>query len=268
VRDYGVDACVHFAAYKAAGESMQQPERYFLNNTAGSLALLEALRTNGVRRFVFSSTAAVYGTPEVSPVAESAPLHPENPYGESKRMVEQMLHWYGACRDLHSVSLRYFNAAGASFDGRIGEDWAVTLNLVPRAIKAALERAPRLEVFGTDYPTADGTAIRDYIHVDDLADAHVKALEYLERGGTTNVVNLGTGSGSSVLEVLHTLEAVSGVRVPYDVAPRRPGDPVHVFADNRLAGQMLGWTPSYGLPEILESAFRWHAAHLDGYPDD
>jgi UDP-glucose-4-epimerase GalE len=267
VAEHGVDACVHFAAYKNPGESMEQPERYFGNNVAGSFALLEGLRESGVRRFVFSSTCAVYGTPESAPVSESAPLGPESPYGESKRMVEQMLSWYGPCHGLDSVSLRYFNAAGASFDALIGEDWAVTLNLVPRAMKAALERGPMLQVYGSDYPTPDGTAIRDYIHVDDLADAHVKALEYLERGGTTTAVNLGTGTGTSVLDVLETFQRVTGVKVPHQMVGRRPGDPVAIFADNSRARSVLGWVPAYGIEEILGSAFHWHSTHLDGYPD-
>jgi UDP-glucose-4-epimerase GalE len=267
VARYGVDALIHFAAYKNPGESMEQPERYFANNVVGSFELIEAVRAGGVRHIVFSSTCAVYGTPASTPVDETAPLRPESPYGESKRMVEQMLQWYGACHGLTSVSLRYFNAAGASFDALIGEDWAVTLNLVPRAMKAALERGPKLSVYGSDYPTPDGTAVRDYIHVDDLADAHVKALEYLERGGATVSLNLGTGQGSSVLEVIQVLEQVSGVRVPYELAPRRPGDPVAVFADNRKAKSLLGWVPAYGLEEILSSAFRWHSTHLEGYPD-
>jgi UDP-glucose-4-epimerase GalE len=267
VAEHGVDACVHFAAYKNPGESMEQPERYFGNNVAGSFALLEGLRASGVRRFVFSSTCAVYGTPESAPVSESAPLGPESPYGESKRMVEQMLSWYGPCHGLDSVSLRYFNAAGASFDALIGEDWAVTLNLVPRAMKAALERGPKLQVYGSDYPTPDGTAIRDYIHVDDLADAHVKALEYLERGGATTAVNLGTGTGTSVLDVLQTFERVTGVKVPHEMVGRRAGDPIAIFADNTRARQVLGWVPAYGIEEILGSAFRWHSTHLDGYSD-
>src|SRR3954471_8138089 len=172
VRERGVDAVIHFAAYKAPGESMEDPGRYFDNNVAGTRSLLAALTATGVRRFVFSSTCAVYGTPSVVPVDEEHPLGPESPYGESKLMVERMLHWFGVCHGLRSVSLRYFNAAGASFDSRIGEDWTLTMNLVPLAIKSPLGQRPSLQIFGTDYPTPDGTAIRDYIHVVDLADAH------------------------------------------------------------------------------------------------
>ena len=180
----------------------------------------------GVARFVFSSTCAVYGTPTELPVSEDHPLRPESPYGESKRMVEQMLNWYDACHGLRSVSMRYFNAAGASADNRIGEDWTVTLNLVPLVMKAALGRVPHISVYGTDYPTADGTAIRDYVHVNDLAEGHVRALDYLENGGSSTVVNLGTGEGSSVRQVIDTARRVSGVDIPVIETGRRAGDPV------------------------------------------
>ena len=267
-REHALEACVHFAAYKAAGESMQVPERYFANNVCGSLGLFEGLRAAGVDRVVFSSTCAVYGTPDVLPVAESNEVRPESPYGQSKSMVEQMLRWYDACHGLRSVSLRYFNAAGASRDGRIGEDWSVTLNLVPLVMKAALGLVPEVAVFGTDYPTRDGTAVRDYIHVDDLADAHVRALGYLAEGGATTVVNLGTGVGSTVREVIDTTERVAGVRVPHRDAPRRAGDPVAVYADNTRAREVLGWVPDHGLDAIVASAWQWHASHPNGYPDE
>src|SRR4051794_21175798 len=244
LRDHRVDAVVHFAAYKAAGESMENPARYFANNVAGSLALLESCRDAGVGRFVFSSTCAVYGTPEECPVTEDAPLHPESPYGESKLMVERMLAWFDRCHGLRSVSLRYFNAAGASADARIGEDWTVTQNLVPLVMKAALGRRPPVQVFGTDYPTPDGTAIRDYVHVEDLADAHVRAVEHLEQGGDTTAINLGTGTGSSVQQVIDAAKAASGGDVPVEYVARRPGDPVAVYADNSLAARVLGWKPS------------------------
>jgi UDP-glucose 4-epimerase len=267
-REHGVDACVHFAAYKAAGESMEMPERYFGNNVAGTLGLLEGLRAAGVDRLVFSSTCAVYGTPNKLPVAEDNTLHPESPYGQSKYMVEQMLQWYDTCHQFRSVSLRYFNAAGASRDGAIGEDWTVTLNLVPIVMKAALGVIPAIAVYGTDYPTRDGTCIRDYIHVEDLADAHVKALEYLADGGATTVVNLGTGVGSTVKEVIEATERMAGVKVPYHEAPRRPGDPVAIFADNTRAREVLGWVPDHGLDAIVASAWQWHSAHPNGYSDE
>jgi UDP-glucose-4-epimerase GalE len=265
VRTYDVDAVLHFAGYKAAGESMLKPERYFHNNVAKSAALLETLKSAGVRRFVFSSSCSVYGTPEVVPVAESAPIRPESPYGESKAMVERMLSWYDRCAGMRSVSLRYFNAAGAWLDGSIGEDWSLTLNLVPRVLKAASGRLSEVNVFGTDYPTPDGTAIRDYVHVVDLADAHIRALELLEEGGATSSVNLGTGLGSSVLEVLAAAERVVGQPIARRLSPRRPGDPVALFSDVRGARELLGWEARYGLDDIVVSAWAWHSAHLDGY---
>ncbi|MHB1928737.1 MAG: UDP-glucose 4-epimerase GalE [Acidimicrobiales bacterium] len=266
-RDFGVDAVVHFAAYKAAGESMDQPARYFRNNVGATTALLEALARAGVGRFVFSSSAAVYGTPDAVPVTEGSAVRPENPYGESKALVERMLAWMGAAAGLRSVSLRYFNAAGAWTDGSLGEDWSVTTNLVPLVMKALLGQRPPLQVFGTDYPTADGTAIRDYVHVVDLAEAHVAALERLEAGGDTAVVNLGTGVGSSVLEVLAAAEAASGRPVPHELVGRRPGDPVTLVADNRRAAELLRWSPRYRLSDILASAWAWHSTHPDGHGD-
>ena len=265
IAEFNVDAIIHFAAYKAAGESMEMPARYFDNNVTNAHAMLKAAHAAGVRRIVFSSTAAVYGTPDVMPVIESAKLQPESPYGESKLMFERILKWYSYAHDVRSVSLRYFNAAGASMEGGIGEDWRMSLNLVPIVMKAALERRGPVEVFGTDYPTPDGTAIRDYIHVDDLAAAHLMALSYLEEGGETTAINLGTGVGSSVKEVLDTTERISGVRVPQKLSPRRAGDPVQVYADNTAAKEILGWRPVYGLEEIIQSAWTWHSTHLDGF---
>jgi UDP-glucose-4-epimerase GalE len=268
VSRYGVDAVVHFAAYKSPAESMAKPQRYFGNNAAKSTALIETLSDAGVEHVVFSSTCAVYGTPEHVPVREDAPIHPESPYGESKAMTEKVLSWYGRLLDLRSVSLRYFNAAGAWPDGSIGEDWTVTINLVPLLMKSVLGRRDTLQVYGTDYPTPDGTAIRDYVHVIDLADAHLKALEYLEAGGETTALNLGTGIGSSVFEVIAAAEAVMGRPVPYDVAPRRPGDPVALFSDTTKSKSLLQWSPRYSLDDILGSAWAWHSTHLDGYDSE
>jgi len=265
VNDYGVDAVMHFAGYKAPGESMEQPGRYFHNNGFKTALLLETLKDLGVGRLIFSSTCAVYGTPERVPVDETAPIRPESPYGESKAIVERMLTWYDRCHGLRSVSLRYFNAAGAWPDGSIGEDWGLTINLVPLVMKAALGRRGALQVFGTDYPTPDGTAIRDYVHVIDLADAHIKALELLERGGATAAVNLGTGVGSSVLEVLAAAERAIGHPVPHELTARRPGDPVALFSDIRGAKEVLGWEASTGLDDIVASAWAWHSTHLNGY---
>jgi UDP-glucose-4-epimerase GalE len=259
IERYRIDSVVHFAAYKAAGESFENPGRYFANNVAGTAALLEAAYRGGVRRFVFSSSCSVYGTPAEVPVSEKAPISPESPYGETKALVERMLHWYDRCLGLRSVSLRYFNAAGAAMDGSLGEDWTVTTNLVPVAMKALLGQSPPLRVFGTDYPTPDGTAIRDYIHVDDLADAHLRSLDYLARGGDSAAVNLGTGIGSSVREVLAAAEKAAGRPVPSADAPRRPGDPTALWADNTRARELLGWEARYGLDEIVTSAWQWHS---------
>jgi UDP-glucose-4-epimerase GalE len=265
VDEYEVDSVIHFAAYKAAGESMEVPERYFENNVARSARLLAALHDAAVRRIVFSSTCAVYGTPRTLPVDEGHPTAPESPYGESKRIVEQMLRWFDECHAMRSVSLRYFNAAGAAADARIGEDNPRPLNLVPLAMQAALGQLVVLPINGTDYPTADGSTIRDYIHVDDLADAHVRALDYLANGGSSTVVNVGTGRGASTIEVIEGAKRVSGVDFPTRAAPRRPGDPTEVYADNRRAREVLGWGPNHDLDAILESAWKWHSTHPQGF---
>lgn len=265
VRDHEVDSVIHFAAYKAAGESMEQPSRHFDNNVGATIALLSVLDEFGVRKLVFSSSCAVYGTPKVLPVDEDHPVAPESPYGESKLLAERMLSWYRRCRGMASANLRYFNAAGASLDGSHGEDWRTELNLIPIVMKAALGRGPDVKVFGTAYDTPDGTAVRDYVHVADLADAHARALVLLDDTGQSAVVNLGTGKPSSVFEVLEVARSVSGVDIPVMHAPRRPGDPVAVYADNRHAAALLGWQPRYGLQAIIESAWQWHSRHPDGY---
>jgi UDP-glucose 4-epimerase len=265
IGDHKLEAVIHFAAYKAAGESVQNPAKYFDNNVQGSLQLIEAARQAGVQKFVFSSTASVYGTPEVLPVREDAALRPENPYGESKLLVERMLKWFDTCFGMRSVVLRYFNAAGAALDGKNGEDPRVVQNLIPVVMKVATGRSPSLQVYGTDYPTPDGTGIRDYIHVLDLADAHARALDFLAAGKPSDVFNVGTGQGASVLEVLKLAREISGAPIEAQFAPRRPGDPAVVFADNRKAREVLGWSPRYGLGEIIESAWRWHHGHPDGF---
>ncbi|MDQ6784387.1 MAG: UDP-glucose 4-epimerase GalE [Actinomycetota bacterium] len=266
ITDFQVDSVIHFAAYKAAGESVLEPGKYFRNNTAGTTSLLETLRTTGVDKVVFSSTCAVYGTPGSLPVSEAESISPESPYGESKAAVERILGWYDRCHGIRSVPLRYFNAAGASLDASIGEGSALTLNLVPLVMQAALGQRVPLRVFGTDYPTPDGTNIRDYVHVVDLADAHLRALEYLEAGYGSTTVNLGTGHGSSVLEVIDSARRASGVPVPVVLTERRPGDPVALYADTAKAADVLGWTARYGLDEIVSTAWAWHSAHPDGYP--
>ena len=262
IGDFGVTDVVHFAAYKSVGESMESPGKYWRNNVAGTIELLEACREAGVERLVFSSSCSVYGTPDRVPVTEGAAIAPESVYAETKATVERILRWYGETAGLRSMSLRYFNAAGASADARIGEDWDFSINLIPLAMKAVLLDGHRLQVFGADYDTPDGTCIRDYIHVDDLADAHVKALDHLAAGGATGSVNLGTGVGSSVFDVIRATEAAAGRAVPHDVVARRAGDPVSTFADPTRAREVLGWTAQLGLDDIVRSAFAWHSSQL------
>ena len=259
-----IEAVLHFAAYKSVEESIGQPGRYFANNVSGTVTLLEAMAAAGVGRFVFSSTCAVYGEPPRVPIDEASPTRPENPYGESKLLVERALPWFEGV-GVRSVSLRYFNAAGAELDGRHGEDWDGAVNLVPVAIRAGLQRGPALHVLGTDYPTPDGTAIRDYVHVLDLADAHIRALDYLADGGASTTLNLGTGVGSSVRQVVDAVEAALGTEVPTVASGRRAGDPAAVWADANRAEAVLGWRARFGLTDIVGSAVRWHRDHPDGY---
>ncbi len=262
-RDHGVTQLVHFAAYKSVGESMESPAKYWRNNVGGSVELIEACLEAGVGEVVFSSSCSVYGNPDVVPVTEAESIKPESVYAETKAMIERILRWYDTTRGLRSASLRYFNAAGASFDGRIGEDWSFSSNLVPLAMQAVLLDDHTLGVFGDDWDTPDGTCIRDYIHVVDLAAAHVRALEYLADGSPTVEVNVGTGVGSSVLEVIQAAGAAAGRPVPYEITARRPGDPMTTFADPTFAEQTLGWRAEHGLGEIVESAFAWHRSQVE-----
>jgi UDP-glucose-4-epimerase GalE len=251
------DAVVHFAAFIAVGESMREPARYFGNNVGGSMELLGAMAAAGVKRMVFSSTAAVYGTPHASPIREDFPIQPMSPYGESKAMVERLLRWFDQIHGLTSVCLRYFNASGADPEGRLGEEHVPETHLIPLVFRAIQTGQP-ITVFGDDYGTPDGTCIRDYIHVDDLAQAHILALEYLLEGGASEHFNVGTGAGSTVMEVIRAAEEVTGRKVPYVVGPRRAGDPAAlVAASDRLRGA-LGWKPQYaGLKTIVEHAWNF-----------
>lgn len=262
-RDHGVTAVVHFAAYKSVGESMQSPGKYWHNNVDGTATLVEAAMRAGVRDVVFSSSCSVYGTPAEVPVVETAPIQPESVYAESKAMVERVLHWYGVTKGLRSASLRYFNAAGASHDAVIGEDWDFSINLIPLVMKAVLGVGPPVKVFGDDYPTLDGTAIRDYIHVEDLAEAHIKAVDALAAASAQPsraiAVNLGTGIGSSVLDVIRATEAVVGRPVPHEIVARRAGDPTSTYAHPAHAESALGWRAHQGLAEIIDTAYRWHS---------
>jgi len=258
-----VDAVIHFAASALVGESMSHPGKYFRNNTLGSFNLIEAMREAGVGTIVFSSTCATYGDPVRVPIDEGHPQAPVNPYGESKLMVEKMLRWYGECHGLRWMALRYFNAAGADPGGELGEDHDPESHLIPLVIGAALGTRPPVKVFGTDYPTPDGTAVRDYIHVVDLADAHLRAIERLSAGTSSQAINLGTGVGQSVQQVIDTVGLVSGRRVPFDLAPRRAGDPPELVADPSRAREVLGWTPCYAdLPSIVQHAWNWHSKRL------
>ena len=261
-RTYDVRAVVHFAAYKSVGESMSSPGLYWNNNVAGTVHLAEGMLAAGVTQMVFSSSASVYGNPEVTPITEDAPIRPENVYAESKATMERVLSWYGQTHGLRSASLRYFNAAGASLDGVIGEDWSVTTNLIPLVMKSVLGASGPVQVFGGDYPTPDGTGIRDYIHVEDLARAHVAALGYLGAGGESTAVNLGTGVGSSVLDILTRTATEAGREVPHTMVDRRIGDPAIVFADPTLAQKLLGWSAELDLDDIIRSAFAWHSSQV------
>jgi UDP-glucose-4-epimerase GalE len=264
MREHSVQAVIHFAAYAYVGESMQQPGKYFANNVVNTLNLLDAMHNAGVQHIVFSSTCATYGLPERVPIDEQHPQKPVNPYGESKLFVERALKWYEVAHGLKWAALRYFNAAGADADGEIGEDHTPETHLIPLIIQAALGMRSHVEVFGTDYATPDGTAIRDYIHVTDLGDAHVKAVEYLFGGGSSVALNLGTGRGYSVREVISSVEHVSGRPVPTRNAPRRPGDPPELVANAAQAGQQLGWYPQHSsLENITRTAWVWHRAERE-----
>lgn len=264
IREHAIDSVVHFAALKSVEASFSDPAGYFATNVGGSFALLEAMARTGLGELVYSSSCAVYGTPSDLPVRETSKLRPENPYGETKLLVERALPWFDG-PGIRSVSLRYFNAAGAALDGRHGEDWTDAPNLVPVVIKAALGRGPAVRILGSDYPTPDGTAIRDYVHVADLAEAHVLAVEALAGGLESTVLNLGTGRGSSVREVVDAVARIGGRPVPTFDAPRRAGDPAAIWADAGRAADVLGWHARHDLDTIVGTAWVWHSTHLDGY---
>jgi UDP-glucose-4-epimerase GalE len=254
----GIEAVVHLAAVADVGESVADPARYYETNVTGSLNLLGAMRARGLRHLVWSSTSAVYGVPRVVPIPEDHPREPVNPYGASKLMVERMLHDYDHAYGFRSVTLRYFNAAGADPDGTVGETHDPEMHLLPRVLLTALGRYPEVEILGGDYPTPDGTCVRDYVHIADLCQAHLLALESLLAGGPTAAYNLGNGHGFSVQEVIAAAEAVTGRRVPVGSVPRRPGDPARLVADASLARSHLGWRPRYDrLETILEHAWAW-----------
>lgn len=252
-----IEAVIHFAAFIAVGESTEVPELYFANNVSGSLSLCEAMLETGVRQIVFSSTAAVYGIPKRDPIPETEPEAPINPYGESKVMVEKMLHWLDRYRELRSVRLRYFNACGAAPESGLGERHEPETHLIPLMLRAVQTGKP-MTLFGDDYPTPDGTCIRDYIHVSDLAEAHIHAVEHLLNAGKSDVFNVGTGSGHSVKEVLAAVERVTGKRVPHTIGPRREGDPPSLVADSTKLQNALGWRPTRAeLERIVGDAWQF-----------
>ena len=258
-RDYAIVAVMHFAAFIAVGESVHHPARYYRNNVVGSLTLLEAMLAAEVKKFVFSSTCAVYGLPQAIPMTEDHPLHPLSPYAASKRMIEQMLADFDQAYGLKSVIFRYFNASGADPTGQLGEDHHPETHLIPLALLTALGHRPHLSLFGTDYDTPDGTAIRDYIHVCDLADAHVLGLQYLLNNGESEVFNLGNGNGFSVREVIQTAEQVTGLSISVVESPRRGGDAPVLVGSSTKAQQGLAWQPRYaGLETIIGHAWQWH----------
>ncbi len=257
--EHRVGVVMHFAAYAYVGELVADPALYYRNNLGGTLSLLEAMRETGVGEIVFSSTCATYGVPDRVPIGESAPQRPVNPYGETKLAIERALHWYGAAYGMRSVALRYFNAAGADPECEIGECHEPETHLVPLVLQAALGQRAQIEIYGADYPTPDGSAIRDYVHVHDLAIAHLRALERLRAGGASIAVNLGAGSGHSVREVIAAAEAISGRKIQARAAPRRPGDPAALVADPSLAADILGWRARHSdLDTIIRTALAWH----------
>jgi UDP-glucose 4-epimerase len=264
--EFQPQAVMHFAAFIEAGESMQRPEKYFRNNTANALTLLETVLAHGVQRFVFSSTAALYGTPEKTPIEEDARLQPTNAYGESKLLVERMLAWLHRVHGLRYACLRYFNAAGAAGDQ--GEDHHPESHLIPIALQVALGVRQQVAIFGTDYPTSDGTCIRDYVHVSDLAAAHLLVLEALKEKERL-IYNLGNGRGFSVREVIDTVRKVTGHAIPAEESPRRPGDPAVLVASSEKIKRELGWKPEYtDLESIVRSAWNWRSTHPSGYPSN
>lgn len=263
-----IDAVIHFAANSLVGESMAKPLKYYDNNVNGTRILLEALRDHGIRNVVFSSTAATYGEPERVPILETDRTQPTNPYGETKLAMEKMFKWVDEADGIKYVSLRYFNACGADESGEIGEDHHPESHLIPLILQVPLGQREEISIFGDDYPTPDGTCIRDYIHVTDLADAHLKAVDYLRAGNDSNIFNLGNGVGFSVQEVVDTARQVTGHPIPAKIVPRRAGDPAQLIASSDKAREVLGWDPKHdSLEEIIASAWKWHQGHPNGYED-
>ena len=267
LKEHQVDAVMHFAAHSLVGESMENAVKYFTNNVSASVTLVEAMIRAGTKMLVFSSSAATYGMPRSSPIRETDPTAPINPYGESKLLFEKMLRWFDEAHGVRSVSLRYFNAAGAS--EKYGEVHDPETHIIPIVLQVALGQRPHVQIYGGDYETPDGTAVRDYIHVIDLAQAHVLALEWLAKGGESQIFNLGNGSGFSVKEVIETARRVTGHEIPAQVGPRRAGDPPVLVASSEAIISKLGWKPKYAeLEDIIGTAWKWHQRHAMGYEED
>ncbi|AUJ32700.1 MAG: UDP-glucose 4-epimerase GalE [Liquorilactobacillus nagelii] len=263
-----IDAVIHFAAFSLVAESMKKPLKYFDNNTSGMIKLLEVMNEVGVKKIVFSSTAATYGIPEQVPIKESDPQQPINPYGESKLMMEKIMRWSDQAYGIKFIALRYFNVAGAKPDGSIGEDHNPETHLLPIVLQVAAGTREKLQIFGDDYDTPDGTNVRDYVHPFDLADAHILAVDYLRQGHDSTAFNLGSSTGFSNMEILKAAREVTGKPIPAELAPRRPGDPDTLIAASDKARKVLGWKPQFDdIHKIIETAWKWHATHPNGYQD-
>ena len=261
-----IDGVIHFAAFSQVGESMSKPLKYYENNLWGTTVLLQSMVAHGVDKIVFSSTAATYGEPERIPILENDRTQPTNCYGETKLAMEKMMRWTGGAHPLHYVALRYFNACGAHMSGSIGEAHNPETHLIPLILQVPLGKREKISIFGDDYPTKDGTCVRDYIHVTDLAQAHILALDYLMKGGESNVFNLGNGVGFTVKEVIDVARSVTGHPIPAEISPRRAGDPAQLVASSEKAKSVLGWKPRYdSLETIVDSAWKWHKAHPNGF---
>lgn len=264
--EHQIDAVVHFSADSLVGESVEDPLKYYDNNVGGAISLLKAMSKHGVKKIVFSSTAAVYGEPKVVPIPETLQTNPTNPYGETKLATEKMLKWAEQAYGIHYVALRYFNVAGAEPDGNLGEDHQPETHLIPIVLQVALGKREKIMIFGDDYDTPDGSCIRDYIHVTDLADAHILAIDHLRKKGGSAIYNLGNGNGFSVKEVIEIARKVTGKKIPAEVAPRRAGDPARLVASSEKAITELGWKPQYAQLEVMiDSAWNWFQEHPDGY---
>lgn len=259
LKKFSIDSIIHFAAFAYVGESVENPEMYYRNNVLGSFNLIRAAKEFGIKKFVFSSTCSVYGNPSQIPIPETLPVNPINPYARTKLIIENILEDFGNAYGMKYAALRYFNAAGDSEEGVVGESHDPEPHLIPLVMYAALGKRDKVSIYGNDYPTDDGTCIRDYIHVSDLADAHIKALEYLNAGNESTVINLGTGTGFSVKEIINISRDITGKEIKAEVTERRPGDPAILVADNKKAFEVLGWAPKRRLKDIIRTAWNWHS---------